>query len=145
MGRKDVDVALLRRAEAGYPVPDIDRPKQQIPVPIPKVRPRALSLPLSTTHVESPPPPDRRPPRLKFWKKSSHAPAPSDPLLQTTSDQHNCHLFKLPLELRRDIYDYVFNAGSTVHLIHSEGRLARVPCFEAGNEAIRSFYHRCWC
>lgn len=146
VGRKDVEIALAHRAEAGYPVPDIKRMKQQIPIALPTPRPRSLTPPLSAPKVVQLLPDACQKPTFPFFRRKRQSLPPNQVLsLQNTLDQHGCRIFKLPLELRETIYNYAFDAGSTLHMAHLEGRLARVGCFEIGNEARLTYYHRCWC
>lgn len=146
MGRKDVDIALECRAKASYPVLDIKRMKQQIPVPLPTLRQRSLTPPLSPPKVAQLLPEARKKPTFPFFGRKRRSLCPASVLSpQHTRDQDGCPIFKLPLELREIIYNCAFDAGCTLHMAHLEGRLARVGCFEIDNEARLTYYHRCWC
>ncbi|KAF2835651.1 hypothetical protein M501DRAFT_997793 [Patellaria atrata CBS 101060] len=132
--KKKREAAKVRRREK-------KEHRERVPVPLPGVRPRRLSLPLCEPPVEAQPNEKRPIHVLPIRRKNVRQPA----IVQTTLDQLQSPLFNtLPAEIRVLIYQYAIG-NQTLHITHLNKRLGHIVCMNTSSQkqfGVRR--HFCW-
>jgi hypothetical protein len=109
-----------------------------------KARRRSLTLPFLQESMMHPDPPQSR-----VWRLFSRLPILQantklkQPTFQTTSDQRQSSLCKLPFELREMIWKEVLGSG-IMHITHLENRLGHARCTDVTGKKWGMSMHDCW-
>lgn len=106
-------------------------------------RNRGLTLPLQVESKPNDPPQNRWQQFLAALSISKSKTEPQRTTLQTTLDQHQSPLCKLPFELRQMIWKEVLGNG-IMHITHLENRLSHARCTDESGNKWGMSTHDCW-
>jgi hypothetical protein len=121
------------------------RRDRELPTPPPIFRERSLTPPLPSEESGSRIPTGRRDP-LRLMRGPYQDPQEmTEPIvaLQNTSDQCQSPLFRLPPELRQEIWKMLLG-NNVIHILHKRQRLGHIKCKFTLPQKWGTGEHLCW-
>jgi hypothetical protein len=121
------------------------RRNRELPIPLPIFRERSLTPPLQSEESGSRITTGRRDLLRIMGGPYQDSQGTTEPIvvLQNTSDQCQSPLFRLPPELRQEIWRMSLG-NNVIHILHKHQRLGHVKCKSALHQKWGTGEHLCW-